>query len=49
MALMMSTISAPMRFWASTVAAPMCRGVKKMCRWHIFSLRPQRLCREDAE
>ena len=25
-----------------------CRGVKKMCRWHIFSLRPQQLCCEDA-
>ena len=24
------------------------RGVKKICRWHIFSLRPQRLCREDG-
>ena len=35
-------------FWASTVAAPICRDVSKMCLRHIFSLRPQRLCREDA-
>ena len=25
-----------------------CRGVKKLCLWHSFSLRPQRLCREDT-
>ena len=24
------------------------RCVKKMCRWHIFSNRPQRLCREEG-
>ena len=24
------------------------RGVKKTCRWHVFSLRPQRLCREEG-
>ena len=30
--LMMSTISAPMRFWASTVAAPMC-GVQETIGW----------------
>ena len=26
----------------------LCRGVKKTCRWHVFSLRPQRLCREEG-
>ena len=24
------------------------RGVKKMCRWHIFSLRPQEPCSEEG-
>ena len=24
------------------------RGVKKICRWHIFSLRPQQLCCEEG-
>ena len=28
---------------------PLCRGVKKMCRWHIFSHRPQQLrCEEGS-
>ncbi len=24
------------------------RGVKQTCRWHVFSLRPQRLCCEEG-